>query len=170
MHMPATLMIVRPDELEEFEAFQQSLHSELSPVGVLEEFTFRTLLRAAWNSRRFARLEADLFVNGIDPLLDESSARILDRISRHAARAQREYYRALAELRTLQTDRALRVRKLAETERTATPPVVCINTLTKQTHSEVTAKALDMAVSMIDLQTKGYVKAGLAAAAAGEAA
>jgi hypothetical protein len=45
-------------------------------------------------------------VNGLDPLLDDSAAKTVDRLHRYAAAAERAYYRALRELRLLQTNRA----------------------------------------------------------------
>ena len=51
--------------------------------------TFNSLFHAAWNLRRFRRLEAALMVNGLDPLVDESAAKTLDRLQRYAAAADR---------------------------------------------------------------------------------
>src|SRR5690348_12151343 len=76
-------LIVREDEREEFNQFQQSLQDDLGPEGALESFIFDQLVRAAWNMHRFQRLEADLMVNGLDPLLDDSAAKTLDRLHRY---------------------------------------------------------------------------------------
>ena len=69
--------------------------------------TFRHLLHAAWNLRRLERLEAELFHSGTDPLSDPDLAPTLDRYARYQQRHQRAYYRALKELKSLQTNRAL---------------------------------------------------------------
>ena len=61
------------------------------------------------------------------------------------------------QLRTLQTNRALRGLKLdAETE-AATPAIADINQMTKQTRSEVLDEAIKQAIRMIDLQGKSYI-------------
>jgi hypothetical protein len=62
-------------------------------------------------------------------------------LGRYQARAQRASYRVIQELRTLQTNRALRAVKLDEEEVADVPTIADINELTKQTRSEVTAEA-----------------------------
>ncbi len=83
----------------------------------------------------------------------ETDTAFLDRLSRYQSRAQRAYYRALAELRILQTNRALRAIKLSQEEEPAVPAIADINELTKQTQSEVTAKAIDMAVKLVNFES-----------------
>jgi hypothetical protein len=51
-------LVVDDDEHEEFEDFQQSLIEELDPQGAVETITFHELLHAAWNLRRYRRIEA----------------------------------------------------------------------------------------------------------------
>ena len=46
-------------------------------------------------------LEAQLMSNDFDALLDETTARALDRLQRYAASNQRAYFKALHELRTV---------------------------------------------------------------------
>ena len=53
----------------------------------------------------------------------------------------------------LQTNRALRAFKLNKREETEVPVITDINELTKQTQSEVTAKALELAVRMAQFET-----------------
>src|SRR5207253_1756126 len=71
---------------------------------------------------------------------------------------QRAYYRALHELRTLQTNRALRAAKLDEETAAEVPAITDINELTKQTQSEITAEALELAIYMLDLEAKTYMR------------
>ena len=146
-------VVVRQDEREEFEALRGSLAAELDPQGAIESLTFDELLHAAWNLKRFRRLEAECSLGTIDDFTDPETTAVLDRLSRYQSRAQRAYYRALQELRTLQTNRALRARKLDEEEEAAVPAIVDINDLTKQTHSEVQAEAMKQAINMIDLES-----------------
>ncbi len=145
-------LIVREDEQEDFETLKQELLDQLAPQGAIEMFTFNHLLHAAWNMERARRLEADLFINGLDPLLDESAAKTLDRIHRYAAQSERSYYRHLKELRILQTNRALRSIKLNEEEEELLPTLVSYNDVTKRSHAEVQAEAFDMAAKMLNFE------------------
>ncbi len=150
--LTAKHLIVRDDERDEIETLRTDLVAELSPEGIVETLTFNELLHAAWNLRRFRRLEAECFSANTDPVTDPEREAFLDRLARYQSRAQRAYYRALAEIRTLQTNRALRTLKLDETEEAAVPAAADINELTKQTHSEVTKEAIQVATSLIDFE------------------
>ena len=150
--LTARHLVIRPEEQEEFAAFQQSLASELAPQGAVETLTFHELLHAAWNLARFRRIEAQVSSGSSQDFSDPDTTTILDRLSRYQARAQRAYYKALQELRVLQTNRALRAVKLEEEETAEVPAIVDINELTKQTQSEVTAKALHLAMEMVDYE------------------
>jgi hypothetical protein len=133
-------LVIRDDEREEFAVFQQSLLDELAPRGAVETITFHELLHAAWNLQRFRRIEAT------------------DRLTRYQARAQRAWYRALQELRALQTNRALRTVKLEDPADPEVPAITDINDLTKQTQSEVTAEGLKHALNLLDLETGIFVR------------
>jgi hypothetical protein len=156
--LTAKELIVSDDQRPAFEELRQSLLTELAPQGAVENFTFDQLLHAAWNLQRFRALEADLMVNGLDPILDDSAAKILDRLNRYAARAERSYYKALNELRTLQTNRALRALKLEPDEEPLVPAIVSINDLTKRSHAEVQGEAMRLATEMLDYQAATYVR------------
>ena len=147
-------LVVREDELDEFNELQSSLREELGPQGAIEMLSFSQLVRAAWDMQRAQRLETDLFVNGLDPLLDEASAATLDRIHRYARQAERSYYRHLKELRILQTNRALRNLRLDETEAKQVPTLVSYNDLTKRSHADVQTEALGIALQMLDYESK----------------
>ena len=146
----AAHLVVRDDERESFEQLRADLLAELAPQGAVETVTFNDLLHAAWNLERFRRLEAERTAD----LEDEAACSFLERLGRYQARAQRAYYRALKELRILQTNRALRALKLSEKENAQVPAIADINNLTKQTQSEVTAEALDLAVKVLDRDVK----------------
>ena len=87
-------------------------------------------------------------------LPDPQATAVLDRISRYQARTQRAYYKALAELRVLQTNRALRLAKLAAEDESQVPAITDINHLTKQTHSEVMAEAITQALTMVEYESQ----------------
>lgn len=105
--LTAKQLIIREDEREEFEQFRVDFINDIEPEDTLEVVAVNHALHAAWNLKRFRRLEADLMANGLDPLLDDSAAKTLDRLQRYAARAERSYYQAMSELRKLQTHRSL---------------------------------------------------------------
>ncbi len=100
--------IVADDQQEEFASLSKSLRKQVSPLGALEQEVFTQLLHAAWNLRRVRRLEAELASGDIDPLADASLDGQLDRLARYHARFERTFYRAMKELRTLQTNSVIR--------------------------------------------------------------
>ena len=132
-------VVVATEDREEFEELQASLYEELQPHGVLEQTIFNLALAASWRLLRITRIEAGLGEPdaGIDPLADDGLDRTLTRLARYEANAQRSLYRAVKELRDLQTNRALRA---AHPELTAgAPPLASvrpvIQVLTKRTRA-----------------------------------
>jgi hypothetical protein len=110
--LTARHLVILDEDREEFTALEASLAQELDPQGALETITFQELLHAAWNLQRFSRIEAEISTGTAEDFTDPRVTLPLDRLSRYQARAQRAFYRAQAELRVLQTNRALRARKL----------------------------------------------------------
>ena len=96
-------------------------------------------IRAAWNIERAARLEVDLQINGLDPFLDESAAKTLDRIHGYANRAERSYQRFKKDLGALQNDRVMRNQTLTEEEAKQTPVLVSPKEIlkTKRTQTRI---------------------------------
>lgn len=166
--LTAKHLIVRPDEQEEFSEFHRSLLHELAPEGALEAITFQELLHAAWNLRRFRRIEAESYAGDVDPLTDPDCAALLDRLSRYQARAQRAYYRALQELRVLQTDRAIRAEELDPEAAAALPPLAVIHESAKQSQSDVQAQAVKLAMSVVDYEADLHLAAARARRAEAE--
>ena len=152
--LTARHLVIRDDEREEFDALQLSLSEELDPQGALETLAFHEILHAAWNLQRFRRLEAEISLGTIGDFTDPATTAVLDRLTRYQARAQRAWHKAIQELRVLQTNRALRAAKLSTEEAAEVPVIASINALTKQTHSEITAEALDLACRMMDYEAK----------------
>jgi hypothetical protein len=150
--LTARHLVIRDDEHEEFDALLNSLSSELDPQGAIETVAFHELLHAAWSLHRFRRIEAEASRGTVEDFTDPATTAVLDRLSRYQARAQRAWQKALHELRVLQTNRALRALKLDEQEAAEVPAIASINDLTKQTHSEVTTEALDLALQMVDYE------------------
>jgi hypothetical protein len=146
-------LVIRPDEQEEFDSFQHELLAELNPQGATEFVTFHDLFHAAWTLHRLRRLEAESSLGTIDDLTDPQTTAVLDRIGRYQFRAQRAYYKALKELRILQTSRALRAARLDPQTAAEVPALADISTLTKQSQSGRKSAAIDEAVKMIDYET-----------------
>ena len=133
--LTSTRLIVREDEREEFEQLQTSLLEEVHPEGALEQDVFTQLLHASWNLRRFRRLEAEQFVDGVDPLADPNREKEMDRLARYQARIERSYYRALKELRALQTNRMIRITFERQGKlRGEAPGLVTWGEVSKRTH------------------------------------
>ena len=150
--LTARHLVIRDDEREEYADLLNSLSSELDPQGAIETIAFHELLHAAWSLHRFRRIEAEASRGTVEDFTDPATTTVLDRLSRYQARAQRAWQKALQELRVLQTNRALRALKLNGQEAAEVPAITSINDLTKQTHSEVTAEALDLAIQMVDYE------------------
>jgi hypothetical protein len=167
--LTATRLVIRDDEAEDLAALQSSLAAELDPHGPTETIVFDEMLHAAWNLRRFRRIETELST-GNPSDFDGPGTAALDRLTRYQTRAQRAYYKALAELRILQTNRALRGVKLDPAREAEVPAITDINHLAKQTRSEVTAEALKLAFQMTDYDTATFFRDRRAAAPAGTAA
>jgi hypothetical protein len=145
--------VVRDDEREEFAALRDGLAAELDPQGAVEEVVFQQILLAAWNLQRFSRIEAEVSMGTLEDFTDPATVAVLDRLSLYQTRAQRTWSKGIAELRILQTNRALRARKLEPEEEAEVPAIVSINDLTNQTQSEATAEAIELAVQMVDIHT-----------------
>jgi len=92
--LPSKHLVIAPGEEEEFAELHDSLFAQLSPEGPLEMGLFNMHVHAAWNMERFRALEAQLMTNGLDSLLDERTAKTLDRLQRYAASNQRAYFSA----------------------------------------------------------------------------
>jgi hypothetical protein len=105
--LSAKHLVVQEEDRPEFDQLQAGLLDELHPEGTLEQLVFNDLLHARWKLHRCRGIEASLSTDG-DPLLDPGLGKQLDRIMRYEARAERNFYRSLKELRTLQNGRARR--------------------------------------------------------------
>ena len=88
------------EERTQFETLTAKFEHEVRPAGQSELTIFKQLILAAWNIDRCHRLESELSSNSeIDPLLDESLSKTLARIETYRMRAERNFYKALRELK-----------------------------------------------------------------------
>lgn len=147
--LTAKHLVIRDGEHEEFAVLQEALTAELYPQGAVENIVFHEILHACWNLSRYRRIEAEFSSGDAADFADPNTCVVLDRLGRYQARAQRACYKAIRELRTIQTNRALRARKLEQEEAGKVPAIADINELTKQTQSEVKAEALELALQMV---------------------
>jgi hypothetical protein len=134
--------VVRADTKEDrkdLKDLDEGLRTELNPQGALENLAFLDLLHAAWNLHRSRHMEAEL-AKGEPKDFYGPAFTWLDRIARYQTRCQRAYYRALAELRTLQTNRALREAAQVTENVEAIPVLADMRKLTKQTQPAAATK------------------------------
>ncbi|MBV8818346.1 MAG: hypothetical protein JO022_08305 [Acidobacteriaceae bacterium] len=95
-------------EREAYATHRQNLYSEVAPISPLEHDLFEHLIAASWTLTRYRRLEDEIFQNEPNPLLNPLTAKALDTLQRLKAAAERSYRNALKEIRTIQTNYALR--------------------------------------------------------------
>ena len=89
------------EERTQFESLTAKFEHEVRPAGQSEMTIFKQLILAAWNIDRCHRLESDISATSeIDPLLDDSQSKTIARITTYRMRAERNFYKALRELKT----------------------------------------------------------------------
>jgi hypothetical protein len=102
----AATLFIPDDERAEFEAFSRELIRDTRPEGALEHEFFGRLLTSAWNLRRVRLAESRLLASSeLDS--DDQAALRLERLARYRRGLERAHDCALAELRNLQTQRAV---------------------------------------------------------------
>jgi hypothetical protein len=110
--LAAKNFVVLPGESDHFQEFLTGLEADIEPESPLEADLFLQFVHAAWTLRRCRAAEVALQAALTDPACDimvETAAfQRLQNIDLYTRRAQRAYYRALTELRKLQTERTYR--------------------------------------------------------------
>lgn len=116
--LSAQQLSIPTEDREEFGDLLDFYQTEINPTGPIQQTLFDELVNAAWNLRRIRVLQSGL--DFLDPQLE--------RLARHHSRIERTFYRALQQLKVLQTDQAVRatlsVRILARTPVLAAPLVI----------------------------------------------
>jgi hypothetical protein len=104
----AIRLTVAPQDQADFNTLKQNLLLDVRPEGALEDSLFERLLLANWNLRRITRYEAEL-LDQTNPFApgDPEAAQAFDRLARYRRDLERSAKLALAELRKLQTERAI---------------------------------------------------------------
>ena len=98
--LAALRFFVRPEDKDHFQEFVTTLLDQFKPQGCLEAIFFQHVLHAQWNMHRSSTIEATL------SLTNPENAQTLATVDRYFRRNERSFYRALAELRKLQAERA----------------------------------------------------------------
>ncbi|MBK5294103.1 MAG: hypothetical protein JJE04_20800 [Acidobacteriia bacterium] len=147
-------LVILPHEQDDFLDFQISLTGQIKPNGQLELTAFDNLLHAAWNMRRIRRLEAQIAESGIDPLSDSGLASQCDRYARYFARAEKSYYRALRELRVLQSDRYV-LENANHLNAENISPLVPIDKMAKRSQFATNA-TIDYSVSQFEAEAAAF--------------
>lgn len=132
----AQTLHVAPADKDAFDTLFSGLLDDVHPEGALENELFRRLAAHAWNLRRIEDFESQV-LSITDPISDDSSLAKLERIARYRRDVERGFYRALAELRKLQTQRAALLQQdpIVVDAFNATAPLAELTRLTKQTDS-----------------------------------
>jgi hypothetical protein len=118
--------VIPGEDAAALDALSFAYRDQFQPVGPLEVFLLATMVRADWAQRRLSRIEADLLRHalgesedaslGVAFQQDAAGPNALQKIFRRQQAAQRDWYRALAELRRLQQARFESACETEETE------------------------------------------------------
>jgi ribosomal protein L17 len=108
----AKSLVIPGEDPEELEELTRDYERDLAPVGAVETTLVETIVRAAWLMRRVTRIEADVVHArlaaqknpGPHPLgdiyIDDAAAgKLFESLARRYQALQRDYYRALKEIR-----------------------------------------------------------------------
>src|SRR5262245_49196220 len=103
---------------EEYYDLKARMQAEWKPQGTTEEFQVEQMLQNQWRLRRIANMEQDLFVEAFEGSFGEEfdanlpgalTAALADKklalLTRYENSTRRAYYKALNELRSLQSER-----------------------------------------------------------------
>ena len=106
---------VREDEHEEYVVTRAAVRAWINPEGFLEETYATEIVTATWRLRRCRVLEAGFSrLNDVQLLMSNNSEHEQKPVDRARAQSHLVLRRALAELRRLQTERAIRVQLNAD--------------------------------------------------------
>ena len=147
--LTARELVIRPEEQDVFGAVVAAHRADLHPDGALQETVFAQLIAAAWNLRRVRILQAELFDGVLDPLADPGLDARCDRLGRYEQRFARAFYRAIAELRRLQTDAAAIAQSVNEEDVPGWSPLIDVRrallALRRRRHTDLDSVRLTLA-------------------------
>jgi len=142
--LTAQQAVLSGEDKDEFEATRQSFEDELKPVGPLQTFLVEQIVMAAWRLARLRTLESGLFqlrladdAKNIERdyerlsqrarlaylfLRDVRGPNALATLGRYEARVERSFYRALRELKRLQSAKQSQIPPEPQPQQDFTPP------------------------------------------------
>jgi hypothetical protein len=101
---------IREGEESEYSKIYSSLMLDLSPEGTLEQTFATEIMGCTWRLRRCRLVEFNLAENAVlDPMIDEKTGKLQKSVDRARAHTHNVLRRSIAELRTLQTERTIRL-------------------------------------------------------------
>lgn len=106
--LTAQRTVVADEDRDEYEDLIERLRDQVGPENSLQDVSFLHLVHHAWCLLRCQRIEEEIFAASPNPFADEGAARQLERLTRYQTMHRNAYYRALKELRELQTNSAAR--------------------------------------------------------------
>jgi hypothetical protein len=134
----AAQLAIHPEEIDEFNELLEGLSTDLRPNGEVQRLLFGQILHASWNMRIARKHEAQALLT-VGPM-----SKSLLQLTKFYLNSERTFYRAMQELRGLQTEFAYRV-TLAQVEHTGlpdVPPLVHTSKVHRQVHLIAGAPAL----------------------------
>ena len=167
--LTAKQIVIPGEDPAEFEELRSSLHAEMKPVTAEEAALVEQIAQHTWRLQRARRLETASYhrfmpglnassrnfggktvVVRVDPeeALAEAfhnNAQAFDRLRRHEATIERSYYKAINELRKLQTERRL--------QQPVAPPIGSV--LQKPAPAPLAAVTLDLTTECASNQAPG---------------
>ena len=125
----AAQLAIHPEEVLEFNQLLEGLHLDMRPNGETQRLLFGQILHATWNMRIARKHEAQaLLVSG-------PASKNVQAITKFYLIYERTFHRAIAELRSLQTEFAYRA-TLADEEDSSLPDVPPL-VRTSEVHKQV---------------------------------
>ena len=145
----ASQLAIRPGEIAEFNLFLAGLYADLRPNGEIQRQLFGQILHASWNMRLARQQEAQMLLAGgvAQPGLRQ--------VLQFYRACEREYFKAVSELRNLQSELAYRA-TLAGGQNSGALPDIPPLVLTAQVHKQVrTATGARLAFDESTVSPKG---------------
>jgi hypothetical protein len=125
----ASQLAIHPHEILEFNRFLSGLYDDMRPSGEIQRLLFGQILYASWNMR-LARIEEAKILLELG-----AAAAALKAISQFYSKSERAFYKAVSELRNIQTELAYRA-TLANSQDVPLPDIPPL-VRTAQVHKQV---------------------------------
>jgi len=101
-------LVIREDQREDYEALHTSLYAELEPANRMESIFVDQMIVSDWNMARIREMEVEYHIANPDARSSISSHKELILLRRYYIAAERGFFRAMRELRSLQAIRVAR--------------------------------------------------------------